>query len=80
MQVAQEDRRATLHVVPKRLPFVGARRCRRDQAGDRTGRRLLAMDVGPVQHADIAQPRVGAGLGMRRRLQADGGPEVPAMM
>ncbi|HET9354072.1 MAG TPA: hypothetical protein VFO32_08760, partial [Sphingomicrobium sp.] len=79
VQVAQEDRRAALHVVPQRLPFVGAGRGGSNQAGDRAGRRLLARDVGPVQHTEIAQPRVGAGLGMGRRLQPDGGAEMRAV-
>jgi hypothetical protein len=79
VQVAQEDRGPALHVVPQRLPLVGAGRGRCDQAGDRAGRGLLTVDVRPEHHAEIAQPRVGARLGVRRRLQADSGAEMCAM-
>jgi len=80
MQVAQEDARTALHVMPQHLPLLGVGRRRRDQAGDRTRGRFLAMHVGPEQHAEITQPRIGARIGMGRRLQADGGPEVTAVL
>src|SRR3546814_14972526 len=52
-QVAFEDARPALHVVPQRLPALRCRTLRSHQAGDPAGRALAAVHVAAVQPFEL---------------------------
>ena len=74
MQVAFEDPRTALHVVPERFPAVGIRGVRPDEAGNDPGADLASMDI------RVMQPlRVVVGRDMGGRLQPDQGAKAVGM-
>src|SRR5260370_2686162 len=66
IQIAFEDARTTLHVMPQRLPALRIGRVWPDQSGNDGGADFAAMDVGAVQEIQIV-----IGVDMGSGLQAD---------
>src|SRR3979411_2949793 len=53
IQIAFEDARAALHVMPQRLPSFVVRRIGPDQSGNDGGADFATVDVGTVQEIQI---------------------------
>src|SRR3984893_5444846 len=74
IQIAFEDARTTLHVVPQRLPARRIGRIGPDQSGNDGGTDFAAVDVGTVQEIQVV-----IWIDMGASLQADDGAEALGM-
>src|SRR4030088_2255416 len=75
IQIAFEDARAALHVMPQRLPSLVVRRIGPNQSGNDGGADFATGDVGTVQEIQIV-----IGADVRTDLKADYGAELFRML